>query len=295
MKTLTYLATTSLADRSPRVTVARGTVSRLTVSRAIVLVAAALLALPAAGQMAADALFSDFEPNGEYVFVLDGKALKDAEIFQSKRAGAFLIMAPELASPVIINARAQQVQSVHIMKVARRDSGKVDILADASFDSLGGFNFKEGKVYFAIGDRKAVLEEKPPLLGWRQADELIDYKVEYVRGSAAYTPSAEHLGLLQGQKKAVEVKVYFATWCPACTRAVPKVLKVQEGLADSKIRFSYYGLPHKIDDDPVAREVEIKGIPTVVVHVAGKEVGRLSVSDLNAPEKALHQLVAKAE
>jgi len=290
MKTPTYLATTSLAGRS-----LRATASLATASLAFVLVAAALLALPAAGQMAADALFSDFEPNGEYVFVLDGKALKDAEIFQSKRAGAFLIMAAELASPVIINARAQQVQSVHIMKVARRDSGKVDILADASFDSLGGFSFKEGKVSFAIGDRKAVLEEKPPLLGWRQAEELTDYKVEYVRGAAAYTPSAEHLGLLQRQQKAVEVKVYFATWCPACTRAVPKVLKVQAGLADSKIRFSYYGLPHKVDEDPIAREVEIKGIPTVVVHVAGKEVGRLSISDLNAPEKALHQLVAKAE
>ena len=75
-----------------------------TISRSIDtgrLITIALLMLAAVftgfGPVAGQAEFSigDFEPVG-YMAKLDGKPLQDSEIFQSRAAGAFLILASEL-------------------------------------------------------------------------------------------------------------------------------------------------------------------------------------------------------
>ncbi len=90
----------------------------------------------AAAQAPADAVFSGFKRNGEFLFELDGEDLKHAEIYLSDRAASYLVIAPELASPLLISPRAGSVESVSFMKVMKRDDGTIDLLADASFNRL---------------------------------------------------------------------------------------------------------------------------------------------------------------
>ena len=251
--------------------------------------------VPSAAQMSADAVFSDFKPNGEFLFDLDGKTLDHAEIYLSDRAAAYLVIAPELSSPLLISPRTQSVESVSFMKVAKREDGTIDLLADASFNRLGGFRIANHEVIFQVKGQQARLRAKPPLLGEHHAETLRAYKPEYGRLADEYAPTAPAVAALRAQGREVRVRVYFGTWCPVCGRLVPRIIKVAESLEGSKVSFEYHGLPQPMNDDPETERFGIHGVPTAIVYVGDKEIGRLSGGDLDAPEKAISKLVNGAK
>jgi len=251
----------------------------------------AAVASAAFAQMPADDLFRDFQPTGDFIFELEGEVLEGAEIYISDRAASYLILAPELSSPVLINPRAGSVESVHLMKVAKRDDGSIDLLADATFNRLGGFEVEGQQVVFEVKGKSAKLAPKPPLLGFHEAAALRDQKPEYDRLARGYSPSARSLEALRGVGGDVRVLIYFGTWCPTCGRLVPRVLRVAEELDGAEIDFEYYGLPRQIDSDPNANRDDVHGVPTGIVYVGGKEVARLGVQELSSPETALAKLL----
>ncbi len=251
-----------------------------------------LTAVPALAQVPSDAVFSGFEPNGEFLFELGGGILENAEIFYSDRAGAFLIMAPELSSPVLLGTRTGEVESVHLMKVAKRSNGTIDLLADATFDQTGRFTLEDGEAHFEVKGQVAKLVRKPDLIGLQQAEKLLGYKADYAYESNRYVPKAADLNSLKAQGQDVRVLIYFGSWCPTCSRLVPRVLKVAEELKGSKVQFEYYGLPRQMDTDPRTKRDKITGVPTGIIYVGDREVGRLSVQELNAPEAGIKGVLA---
>ena len=268
----------------------------LAAATAILSLAALLLAAPSglAQPVPADAVFSDFKLTGDFLFDLGGKTLDNAEIYLSDRAAAYLVIAPELSSPLLISPRTQSVESVSFMKVAKQDDGTIDLLADASFNRLGSFTIADQEVVFQIKGQSAKLRAKPPLLGNQYAESLRSYKPEYARLADGYNPITSALSTLKAQAEDVRVKVYFGTWCPVCGRLVPRLIRLQEELEGSKVAFEYYGLPQPMSDDPVTEKEDLRGVPTVIVYSSNKEIGRLTGADLNAPEKSIVKLISGA-
>jgi thiol-disulfide isomerase/thioredoxin len=252
-----------------------------------------LLAAVAGAQAPADAVFSGFEPNGEFLFELDGQELSHAEVFYGERSGAFLIMAPELSSPLLLGTRTGTVESVHLMKVAKRENGTVDLLADAAFDQGGRFRLENHEVLFEVKGKPAKLKRKPDLVGSATAERLLDYKADYAYHAGQYNPSQSLVNVLKGNTKNARVLIYFGSWCPTCSRLVPKVLQLDQLLGDSSIEFDYYGLPRQMQTDPKAKADKIDGVPTGIVYVDGKEIARLGVKELNDPAAALRSLLVK--
>ncbi len=246
-------------------------------------------------QVPADAVFSGFKRNGEFLFELGDSVLKNAEIYLSERAASYLVIAPELASPLLISPRTGSVESVSFMKMLKREDGTIDLLADASFNRLGAFRIDGQEIVFEVKDQEARLKAKPPLLGGQGAEALRSYKPEYARLADEYTPEARYLGNLRSQQEAVRVRVYFGTWCPVCGRLVPRIIKLADELEGSKVNFEYYGLPQPMSKDPITKREDLHGVPTAIVYVGDKEVGRLSGGDLNAPEKSITRLVLAAK
>ncbi len=238
-----------------------------------------------------DAVFSGFKLNGDFLFDLDGKTLHNAEIYLSDKAAAYLIIAPELASPVLVSPRTQSVESVSFMKVSKQEDGTIDLLADAAFDRLGAFRLANQEVVFQIKGQEAKLRAKPPLLGEQHAESLRSYKPDYARLADGYAPTTQVVNALRSQGQKVRVRTYFGTWCPVCGRLVPRMIKVAEELEGSNIGFEYYGLPSPMSDDPITQSEDLRAVPTAIVYVDGKEIGRLSGGDLNAPEKAIIKMV----
>ena len=267
---------------------------RPTTIRRLTLAACVALLLPAASnaQMMADEVLRDFKINGDFVLELDGNVLKSSEVFFSERAVAYLVMAPELASPVMISPRARSVQSVHLMKVIKKQGGgAVDILADAELVPLGSFTLQGTNVVFSIDGKGAKLMPKPWALGRHNAERLKKSNPEYAFQATQYTPGAQHLEALRNQSKEVKVMVYFGSWCPHCKRMVPRILRVAEELAGSKVDFEFYGLPSPLTDDPEAKRADVHGVPTMLVFVDGKEAKRFDGNGLQVPEASIRQAV----
>jgi thiol-disulfide isomerase/thioredoxin len=259
--------------------------------------ALALLTLPSISRaqgVPSDSLLRDFQPIGEYVLVVNGKPV-GAEIYQNEKVPAILVMSSSLPSPVLLTPRAGRVETVHIMKIAKQKDGSVDLLADAVLAPVGQFQMVGENVTFAYQGRKVSLNAKPPLIGVHKSTALKQHNPLYARTATTYTPNGAAIASLKKGKPAT-VRVYFGSWCPHCRQHVPFILKVEEQLQGSPIKFEYVGLqrPPEGWKDPEIKRLKVNSVPTGIVYRDGKEIGRITGDNWNAPEIQLNKIVSGA-
>ncbi len=246
--------------------------------------------LAVGAQMPADSVLRDFEPFGDFVLVVDGQASSRATIYQSQRAAAFLIRAAEFPEPVMVSPRTGTVETVGIMSLAQKTDGTVDILADAALTPSGAFRLDGEDVVFTVGGREGRLRPNPPLTGFHDREELLEHNPAYGFKASSYVPDGPSLDVLR-KSQAVEVRVFFGSWCPTCSRYVPFVLRV-DGELEGAVNFRYYGLPKAdFQNDPEAKKANVTGVPTIIVYAGGKEVGRLGSRDWAKPEMTIRSLL----
>jgi thiol-disulfide isomerase/thioredoxin len=250
-----------------------------------------LCALPAWAQVPSDSLFKGFQPVGDFFLEIDGTQSRRGEVYRSERAAALLLFAPELSSPVLIVPRTGSVQTVNIMKVAKQGDGSIDLLADAVLAHQGRFDIRDDGVVFSLGAKQVAVRERPPLLGAQDLAGMEDYDPSYGRLAAQYEPSGSAMAALAKQSDEVVVKVYFGTWCPFCRRYVPRMMKVAGEMEGSRVKVDFYGLPRQLSEDPVTKKYKITGVPTGIVMVNGREVGRIDGDEWTTPELALRKLL----
>lgn len=270
----------------------------MTHKRSAVLAALAIAALAATSASRAqgapsDSVFSGFQPSGEYALIVDGIPVPKAEIYQNEKIPAILVLTSALPSPVLLTPRAGTVETVHIMKIAKQPDGSVDLLADAVLAAIGRFQMVGENVKFGYEGRKVSLNPKPPLTGLRQGAELKAHNPQYVRTASGYQPNGAAIASLKKEPKPVTVRVFFGSWCPHCRQHVPYILKVEEALKGSQVKFEYFGLPRPPEawQNPEVKRLKIGGVPTGVVYVNGKEAGRITGQGWESPEVQLNRIV----
>lgn len=255
--------------------------------------------LPLAGSVSAPvlgqggSLLEGFERSGDYVLEIDGAIDESAEVYISQRVPAYLGMSEKLPSPFLLVPRTQQVQTVHIMKVAKQDADTVDLLPDAIMGIEGTFSVVGQELHFEVADHDVVLKEKPPLLGVQDVDGMKAYSSEYVERAEAYTPAPQAMAALRAKEGDIRVRVFFGSWCPFCQQYVPRLIKVAEELEQSAVKVDFYGLPRQMSKDPMTRQAGIEAVPTGVVWVNGEEAGRIKSDQWRSPEEALVQILAR--
>lgn len=263
------------------------------IAAALAGLAAILACLPAAAQPAADAVLRDFRPSGDFMLEIDGQKAEGAEIYRSERVAAILVVTSKLPTPVLLQPRVGSVETVGLMSLARRPDGSIDVLADAELGSAGRFTHDGENVQFTVGGKRVTLKPKPYLLGLQQAEDLLADKPEYARLASDYRPYEPSVQKLQATGRAIKVRVYFGSWCPACGRMVPPLLKVAEQLEGSKIEFEFYGLPTDFQDEPAATADDVHAVPTGIVYAGGKEIGRIDgAAAWRIPETTLAEIVS---
>ncbi len=235
--------------------------------------------------------FGPFVPFGDLQALLDGQVLDDAEMFFAERPGAYLLRSASLDHPLLINIRNQQVERVAADKIRRNDNSTVSLVGAAVVAVVGPFQVEESRVAATLdGGRRLLLLPKPHLLGPQTAASMVAHNVSYGYRARLYPPSDKTLAELRRESRQVTVRVYFGSWCSACSRVVPWLIAVDEALAGSRIAFEYYGLPHTMDD-PIAGEAGVKAVPTAVVSADGVELGRRTSNGLSIPEDALLEIL----
>lgn len=243
--------------------------------------------------LVAQPAMTGFVPIDKFTFAVGGVEDPEAEIFQSQSAGAYLVVTKLVESPILIQARSADVATVNLMKVDRQSDGNLSVLADAALASLGKFTIAGEGISFSIAGDKAELRNKPWLLGEQDLAGMRAYSREYRDGAEAYQTSAPVLRQLQAESRPVEVRVFFGTWCPSCQQVLPRVLRVAQELEGSKVQLSFYGLPRGpgFSADPEVKKLDIDSVPTGVVFVDGREVGRISGSGWKIPELAIKNAI----
>jgi thiol-disulfide isomerase/thioredoxin len=257
---------------------------------ALLLVALATGAAPAVAQTP-DPMFSDFEPVGTFELEVGGQPVPGAEIYQSERASAVLVVTSKLDSPVLVNLRSRQVQTVGLMSLAKRSNGSIDILADAPIQSAGAFTVQENGVTFTYAGKEVKLTTRASLTGPQTAAALIEYDPAYARGAKDYEPNSSLVSELEKQGKPVRVQVFFNSKCHVCKAMVPRIIKLDRTLDTSNIKFDFYGVPDTYSGDEEMERKDISGVPTGIVYVDGKEIGRIVGNEWRIPELALKSLL----
>ena len=247
---------------------------------------------PLAAQPVPDPLFRDFVQTGGYAVTIDGRAAA-AEVYESERARALLVMSSQLDSPVLVNLRSRRVEIVGLMSLAKRPDGTIDILADAAISPLGEFAIADEGVSFDVGGKEVALNTRESLTGKQPAAALTEYDPSYARSAAAYDPSTALLTQLRQHAEPVRVQVFFNSKCGVCKQMVPRIIKVERELAGSKIAFDYYGVPDGFQDPEVEKK-DVHGVPMGIVYVNGKEVGRISGNEWRMPELAIKNVLTKS-
>jgi thiol-disulfide isomerase/thioredoxin len=263
-----------------------------TARRSVLALLAALLLAPASAgaDPTLHETLREFYRTGKWIIYISNEEQKDARIYHSRRAGAFLILDSGYEKPLLIEPREKLVSALPEDKVVERKDKGLDIAADVEKEELGTFRFDGGDVAIDVDGLVARLQQRPYLLGMHQADELLLHTPEYEPGMKKYEPAKGDLEALKAADKPLEVVVFFGTWCPTCRRLLPLILKVDQALEGSKIDIRYYGLPKgksAMSRDPEVVKHGIQRIPTGVVFVDGKAVGEISSNEWSRPERAL--------
>ncbi len=255
----------------------------------LALVCLILMALaPAAAQQST---YSGFEPNDEFQLEVDGTIDTKAQLFLQRRLPAFLVLPAGSNTPLLVSIRSRAVQSVSLMKMTLQPSGMMDLAADAITGSKGTLEQKQGEISFLVDGKHYELVEKPVFEGLASAKMLEDYGAGYLNGAASYEPDAESMAAIRAVKGKVQVRTYFGSWCPFCKRYVPGMVRVAKEIQESNITIDFYGLPKGISSDPVANQARVNSVPTGVVFLDGKEVGRLTQNDWTSPEKSIAKIL----
>lgn len=261
---------------------------------AVLVLGAVLLAAPVSAQSPPNAIQRGFELIDDYLLAVDGEESAGARIYRSTQTAAILILrASATDAPILIWPRAQQVESLNFMKVQKAPGGFAEIKTDPVVGRHGGFQVVGTNVIFNVDGVEMRLMPKPALIGSHDAAAMLASSKVYENRAEAYSPNQAVLDRLAQAAPGVSVKIFFGSWCPACGRAVPLVLNVAERLSESAIDFEFYGLPRGqgFNGDAEAARFNVKQVPTGVVLVDDKEIGRLEGVDWREPETALANLL----
>lgn len=240
-----------------------------------------------------DAFLNDFRISGDYLLSIGGKRVADAELYYSERSRAYLVLARELPTAILVSPAAQDVQGVDRQKLLKRPDGALDVAADAELRSVGSFRLDGEAIQFLADQRSCRLEPRPWLLGPQTGAGMQEANPEYARRAREYRPDPRQLERLREYRgEPVRVLTFFGSWCPFCKKHVPFLMRLEKELAGAPLRFEYYGLPEAFSQEPEARRYGVRGVPTAVVFQGSRELGRIAPAQWQQPEAALAELLS---
>ncbi len=239
---------------------------------------------------AQSASIENFHPIGDYVLEIDEKPAPNTEFYLAEHKPAVLILAADLPGAVVLLPGDQSVQTVPAADVDRKPDGFIDLGMDSATDQ-GNLQILASWIRFSVDGHSLTMKERPWLLGKQEIPSMENHNPEYVWRSNRYTPDPEVIQALARRTTEVQVQVFFGSWCPHCKHRVPLMMKVDEALSGSPIQIDYYGLPRGWSRHPVAGPLKITSVPTAIVFVDGKEVGRIKDNQWDVPETALKEIL----
>jgi thiol-disulfide isomerase/thioredoxin len=247
-----------------------------------------LLAVVASGGAVAQQQTMRFEPLGVFELEIEGKIIPKARLFNSKEAGALLVMTPELPYPIAVVPRNKTIQRLDPVELEEEALGSFAWTPAGKPTAVATFDLVEGKPVFQLEGKKMRLLDKPALLGPTTREEIVAYDPSFAYRTASADPPTLYLDVINDWSQNVLVKIYFSSQCPECRELLPGIFKTMDRIKNPKVKFEFYGMPLPATKDPLAVELKISGFPTGILYVDGKEVARALGPSWRMPAMAIH-------
>ncbi|MGD8539051.1 MAG: thioredoxin family protein [Candidatus Aminicenantes bacterium] len=124
------------------------------------------------------------------------------------------------------------------------------------------------------------------LLGDITKEEILQNFPDWGEVIASYSPDEEALMKLKAISHPVAIEVVLGTWCKDSKKHVSEYFKVMDMLGNPHFFSTYIGIPRiKEARSPYIEGKDIQKVPTFIVRVDGKEMGRI----IEIPKKSIEQ------
>jgi thiol-disulfide isomerase/thioredoxin len=231
-----------------------------------------------------------FKPIGLYSLEIDGKPVADAAFFHSQASGSILVQSSQLGSVIELQPRGRVLLTHSADAFHRNRNGTLDRLPRAKPASTASFELVDSLPRFELDGRRFAIREKAALLGPQTAASLVEHDPTYAQRAQLYEPQPQYLDVLRQVTEPITVKVFLGTWCTVCSELMPHVLKVEDSLKGSNVRFEYYGIARDFAD-PEVKRLQVTQLPTGILYAGGKELHRIVGYSWRYPDMSLHNAI----
>lgn len=139
-------------------------------------------------------------------------------------------------------------------------------------------------------------EAHEPLLGRTKASAILAIAPEWRSGYDAYHPDPADVEAIRDAPPGSLLMVYFGSWCSDSRIGVPHFLKIVDEAHPSRLKVRYVGVDRSKKEPSAPLEgVGLELVPTFVLSVDGREVGRIVETPRTTLEHDLALLVGAAQ
>ncbi|HYV17666.1 MAG TPA: thioredoxin family protein [Verrucomicrobiae bacterium] len=133
------------------------------------------------------------------------------------------------------------------------------------------------------------------LLGRTEAATILDISPEWRRGYDEYQPAREDVAVVKQAPPGSHVIVYFGSWCSDSRLGVPHFLKTIDAAQAPNLRVRYLAVDRSKKEPARSLEgVGLELVPTYVLSIHGREIGRIVETPATTIEHDLALLLQKA-
>ncbi len=133
------------------------------------------------------------------------------------------------------------------------------------------------------------------LLGRVEPEAMLSISSEWRTNREAYDPAEADIRVIASSPVTARLDVYFGSWCSDSRREVPRFLKILDRASPASLKVRFYGLDRtKKEPARLVRRGAIERVPTFILRVDGREVGRIVETPQTTLEHDLALLFQKA-
>jgi thiol-disulfide isomerase/thioredoxin len=133
------------------------------------------------------------------------------------------------------------------------------------------------------------------LIGKVGSAEILGVSPEWQRQYDAYAPAAGDLKAFSDLPRRTSMDVYFGSWCGDSREGVPHMIRILHDAPSNRLKVRYYAVDRsKREPSGAAAEAAVLLVPTFILKVRGREIGRIVETPETTMEHDLARLIQRA-
>ena len=271
---------------TPNNRVQQAILRRRRLSIAFTLASGLLFAFAAVAQVQVQPPSTNYVTIPGYKLSANDSPVEGAIFHHSPGRGNVLIHDQAKKVAFVVDSRQRQVSVFAAEDFVSVSGGELEPVTGRNAKSVVPMRLVEQAPAFTVDGVSYRVIPKPSLTGPQTSAQIIADDPYYGDAASRFTPQAGYLAELKKVETPTRVLMFFGSWCRNCHQWLPNIIKLEQELEGTNIRFEYHGLPQGYADE-LAQSLDVRSVPLGVVFQNGEEVNRVAGPSWKFPSLAL--------